>query len=247
MHRQNATTTFSPDEDEDRLARVRRSLVMVTASVVAAAFGSFGGEGRALADAEPPPPAASTIVPDAPLEAPPPPPRHKGVVLESRLGALAFLGDFKHVAPTAPWWHVDVGYEILKQLAVFGYGELAFTSTSETETAANATAFPIYGFGGGVRVTIHATDRVAFFLEGDLGTLRADVPRGTLANLGYGNAETFSFAAGGRLGVEWYQVDRHLAFGLDVGVRDALGFAEQFIGTGPPLMLDASGAIRYTF
>jgi len=187
------------------------------------------------------------ILQEAPLEAPPPPPRHKGFVVESRLGALTFLGDFKHLAPTAPWWHVDAGYELLKWLGVFAYGELSFTSTSQLETAANTIAFPIYGFGGSLRATVHATDRVAFFLEGNVGTMRADVPKGALADLGFANAERFGVVFGGRLGFEWYQVDRHLAFGLDVGVRDATGFAEQFIGTSPPLMIDASAAVRYTF
>jgi hypothetical protein len=167
-------------------------------------------------------------------------------VVESRLGALAFLGDFRHVAPTAPWWHADIGYEIAKWFAVFGYGELSFTSSSEAEGPSNSYAFPIYGFGGGLRGTVHATDRVAFFLEADGGAMRADVPKGALADLGYANAERFGASFGGRVGVEWYQIDRHLAFGLDVGLRDATGFAEEFIGTGPPLMLDASGAIRYS-
>ena len=168
-------------------------------------------------------------------------------MIESRLGALAFLGDFRHVAPTAPWWHMDLGYEFLKWLAVFGYGELSFTDTSGAEGASNAFAFPIYGFGGGARATVHATPRVALFLELDAGAMRADVPKGALAVLGFANAESFGATFGGRLGVEWYQVDRHLGFGLDVGLRDATGFAEQFVGTGLPLMLDASGAVRYTF
>ena len=237
---------------------MRRSLGILSAPAVPAFLVFFAAVRPAYAQAPPPEPAQVTVVvepsappppilPEAPLEAPPPPPRHKGLVLESRLGALVFLGDFRHIAPTAPWWHVDLGYEIVRWLAVFGYGEVAFTDTSEVETGANVSAFPMYGFGGGLRGTVHATPRVAFFLEGDGGTLRADVPRGTLVNLGFANAETFGLAVGGRVGVEWYQVDRHLAFGLDVGLRDALGFAEQFIGTSPPLMLDASGAVRYTF
>lgn len=169
------------------------------------------------------------------------------MVVESRVGALAFLGDFKHIAPTAPWFHVDVGYEFLKWLAVFAYGELSFTDTSEAQGPSNSVAFPIYGFGGGPRATVHATPRVAFFVEGDVGAMRADVPHGALLDLGYGKAETFGVTFGGRLGVEWYQVDRHLALGLGVGVRDATGFAQQFLSTSPPLMLDASAAIRYTF
>ncbi len=231
-----------------------RGLAAAASLVIVAAPGPVRAQSATDAQASSPspstnpePPPSGAILPEAPLEAPPPPPRHKGVVVESRLGALAFLGDFRHVAPTAPWWHVEAGYELLKWLAVFGYGEVCFTDTSEIETGANNTGFPIYGFGGAVRATVHATPRVAFFLEGDGGTMRADVPRGTLVNLGYAKAELFSPVFGGRFGVEWYQVDRHLAFGLDVGVRDALGFAEQFIGTSPPLMLDASGAIRYTF
>jgi hypothetical protein len=169
------------------------------------------------------------------------------VVVESRVGALVFLGDFRHVAPDAPWFHVDVGYEFFKWLGLFAYGELSFTDTSGTQGPSNSVAFPIYGFGGGPRFTVHVTPRVALFLEGDVGAMRADVPHGALVDLGYANAEKFGVSFGGRFGVEWYQVDRHLAFGLDVGVRDATGFAEQFIGTSPPLMLDASAAIRYTF
>lgn len=188
-----------------------------------------------------------SLLPSPIPEDPPMPPRRRGVVIESRLGALAFLGDFRHISPTAPWWHVDVGYEILNWLGVFGYGEVAFTDTSEIQGAALITAFPIYGFGGGARVTLHASRRVAFFGEGNAGAMRADVPKGTLIDQGFGNAEQFSLAVGGRVGVEWYQLDRHLAFGLDVGLRDALGFVQQFSPTGPPLMLDASGAVRYTF
>ena len=191
--------------------------------------------------------APSSILPEAPLEAPPPPPHRKGLVLESRLGALAFLGDFRHLSPTAPWWHTDLGYELLNWLAVFGYGELAFTSTSESQGPSNAIAFPIFGFGGGARITVHVTRRVALFLEGDAGAMKADVPHGALVDLGFGNAERLGLTFGGRLGVEWYQVDRHLAFGLDVGLRDATGFAKEFVGSGPPLMIDASAAVRYTF
>ena len=77
--------------------------------------------------------------------------------------------------------------------------------------------------------------------------MRADVPKGALRNLGFANAESFGGAFGGRVGVEWYQVDRHLAFGLDVGVRDATSFTKQFSASGPPLMLDASGVVRYAF
>jgi hypothetical protein len=168
-------------------------------------------------------------------------------VVESGLGALVFLGDFRHCAPPAPWWHVDLGYDLFRWLGVFAYAELAFTDTSEKEGPANSTAFPLYGFGGALRGTVHATRRVAFFLEGDAGGLTADVPHGALAQLGFAKAERIGLGFGGRLGFEWYPIDRHLAFGLDVGLRDVPSLAEQLNSTAPPLVLDASAVVGYTF
>jgi hypothetical protein len=72
-------------------------------------------------------------------------------------------------------------------------------------------------------------------------------PRDTLIFLGYGPAQTLGFAPGGRLGVEWYQIDRHMALGLSVGLRYALNFQSQAGGGDLPLMLDGSVAFRYTF
>ncbi len=77
--------------------------------------------------------------------------------------------------------------------------------------------------------------------------MKADVPKGALANLGYKNAENLGVAFGGRLGLEWYQVDRHMALGISAGVRDATGFARTFGGSDTGLMADASATIRYTF
>jgi hypothetical protein len=192
-------------------------------------------------------PAATAFFPEAPLEVPPPLPRKKGLVMETRLGGLAFLGKFGEMAPTAPWIHGQLGWEFFKWLMLFGYGELAFTGTSGNQTEVNTIYFPIYGFGGGLRFTVHVTDRVALFLQGNAGAMSAVVPRDSLTFLGYQNAQSLGFAVGGRLGVEWYQVDRHIALGLAVGVRDALGFKIQDGESDTPLMLDASLAFRYTF
>lgn len=194
-------------------------------------------------DVTPPP---TTTIPEAPAEAPPPVPRHKGLVVEGNIGALGFLGDFRHVAPTAPWFHVLAGYEIFNWLMLFGEGELAFTDTSEAEGPSQVYAFPIFGFGGGLRVTIHATHRFAVFVQGNIDALKADVPKGALADLGYKNAESLGISFGGRIGIEWYQMDRHLALGLSGGVRDATGFARTY-GSDTGLMADAAATIRYTF
>jgi hypothetical protein len=194
-------------------------------------------------DTSPPP---AKILPEAPAEAPPPLPRHKGFVAEGNLGALGFFGNFRHVAPVAPWIHATFGYELLNFLMVFVEGELAQTDTSEAQGPSDVYAFAIFGFGGGLRATIHAGDRVALFVQGDLGALKADVPHGALADLGYKNAESLGLQFGGRLGFEWYQMDRHMALGLSAGARDATGFAKT-IGSDTGLMADASATIRYTF
>ena len=191
--------------------------------------------------------APASTLPEAPLEAPPPAPHHKGLVLESSLGALGFLGDFGHVAPTAPWYHGQLGYEVLPWLMFFGEGELAFTSTSISQDESHSYSFPIFGFGGGGRVTVHATPRVAFYLQGSIGVMEANVPTGALAVLGYRNAESLEPSFAARIGVEWYQIDRHLALGLAVGVRDATGFAKLGETSDTGLMADASLVIRYTF
>lgn len=186
------------------------------------------------------------LLPEAPLESPPPPPRHKGLVLESSLGAADFLGKFGATAPLGFWLHTQLGYEIFNWLMVFGEGELTFTDTSGTQGPTQAEGFPIFGFGGGLRATVHLTDRVAIFAQGDLGAMKADITTGALANIGYKNAEALGLYFGGRVGVEWYQIDRHVALALQVGLRDATGF-KRVVGSDLPLMLDAGLALRYTF
>jgi hypothetical protein len=211
---------------------------------VGAASGTAGSNAP-LVDTTPAP-TGSSFFPEAPPEAPPPLPRKKGLVLETRLGALAFLGKFNTVAPPGPWIQTQLGYEFFKWLMVYGYGELAFTGTSNEANETAEIYFPVYGFGGGLRFTVHVTDRVALFLQGNAGAMSAIVPRDSLAFIGFGNAETLGFATGGRLGVEWYQIDRHMALSLGVGLRDAFNFKIEF-GSDVPLMLDAGAALRYTF
>lgn len=191
-----------------------------------------------------------TTLPEPSPEAPPPRPRHKGVVLETTAGMLAFAGDFRHIAPPGYWLHGQLGYEFLPWLMVFGESELALTDTSEAQGESQSMSFPIFGFGFGARGTIHVTDRVALFLQGSLGWLEAIVPKDSLAILGYPNAEALNLSFGGRIGVEWYQIDRHLALVAQGGIRDAQGFARSEFGfpsNDTPLMWDIALGLRYTF
>ncbi|HEY1691906.1 MAG TPA: hypothetical protein VGG39_07075 [Polyangiaceae bacterium] len=188
-----------------------------------------------------------TTLPTPPPEAPPPRPHKKGLVLEATAGSLGFIGQFRHVAPPGFWMHMQLGYEVWNWLMVFGEGEMAFTDTGIAEDESHAMAFPIYGFGGGLRATIHPTERFAFFLQGEGGALSAYVPHDSLTILGFRNAESLSGSVGGRLGLEWYHLDRHIALTAQGGVRDAMGFAKLIGASDLPLMWDASAGFRYTF
>jgi hypothetical protein len=194
----------------------------------------------------PPAPVGTAFFPEAPPEAPPPLPRKKGLVLETRLGGLAFLGKFGSLAPAAPWVQTQLGWEFFKWLMLFGYGELAFTGTSSETGELSTIYFPLYGFGGGLRGTFHVSDRVALFVQGNAGAMSVIVPRDSLLFLGFANAESLGLAIGTRVGIEWYQIDHHMALSFGIGLRDALNFKIQS-ETDVPLMLDAGAALRYTF
>jgi hypothetical protein len=185
--------------------------------------------------------------PEGPVEAPPPRPHRKGLVLESTLGVLGFGGQFRHVAPPAYWLHAQLGYELTDWLMAFGEGELAFTDSSVAQDPSHSQVFPLYGFGGGARGTVHFTPRVAAFLQAQVDALSANVPHNALTFLGYKKAETLGPSFGARLGVVWYQIDRHLALTAQVGARDALGFARTTGASDLPIMWDGALGLSYTF
>jgi hypothetical protein len=183
----------------------------------------------------------------APAEAPPPPPYKKTLVLDSSVGALAFLGQFGKVAPPGPWMHTQLGYEVLKWLMLYGEGELAFTDTSNKQGPPKTRAFPLFGFGGGARFTIRFTDRFGVYLQGSLGAMKADIATNALGVLGFRDAETLGLYLASRLGAEYYQLDRHFALGLNAGVRLAQGFARTGASTDTPAAVDGGASLRYAF
>jgi hypothetical protein len=184
---------------------------------------------------------------DQATEAPPERPRPQGFVLESTLGVMGFLGQFRHVAPPAYWFHGQLGYELTRGFMVFASGDLSFTDTSESQEEANRYVVPLWGLGGGLRGTVYANDRVAVYGQAEAGTLAASVKHDQLAILGFRNAEGPKPSAGARLGIEWYQVDRHLALCVVGGARYAQGFAKVVGSTDLPLMWDAGVSLRYGF
>ena len=188
-----------------------------------------------------------STLPEAPLEAPPPPPRHKGFVLEQSLGALGFMGKLGNTTGhPAIWLQTQAGYEIFKWLMVFATGEVAFTDTGTSAGPEQNRAFPILGFGAGARLTIPFTERVGMYLQGAVGGDVAYVPSGELVDFGYGALESLGFWAGGRLGFEWFQVDRHLGLGVSGGARYMANITIE-TGGDLPLAWDATFDLRYTF
>jgi hypothetical protein len=77
--------------------------------------------------------------------------------------------------------------------------------------------------------------------------MKADVPNNAFAILGYSGVERLGTSFGARVGLEWYQVDRHLALGIAGGLRDAAGFAKTTEPSDSGLMWDAAVTLRYTF
>lgn len=191
--------------------------------------------------------AALADVPAAPAEAPPPLPYKKTVVIDSSVGALVFLGKFGETAPPSPWIRMQVGYELFKWLMFFGEGELGFTDTSGSQAPPRTRTFPLFGFGGGGRFTARFTDRFGVYLQGSLGAMKADIRARSLDIIGYGDAESLGLYLGGRLGLEWYQIDRHFALGVNAGLRTATNFKLATGASDTPLAFDAGASIRYAF
>jgi hypothetical protein len=177
----------------------------------------------------------------SPLEVPPPPPRRKGVVLETSVGAMGFLGKLKNVSPTASMLHVQLGYEPLRWLMAFVEGDISFTSTRYLEPS---RGYAMYAMGGGARVTFHLSERVTGYAQGDLGVM--ETSSDLLRSYGFRHAEDWNLYYGGTLGLEWYQVNPHYALALNGGVRKTPGF-ERVVGSDSALSWLGAAAIRYTF
>lgn len=177
-------------------------------------------------------------------EAPPPPPRHHGFVLQSSVGGLGHLGPMSSVSPTSPEFRLTAGYEILDWLMVLGEANLVLSSTRYANPPPGPRTYAYYAFGGGLRFTVGIGESFAVYLQGALGASRANDD--VLINHGYLDSTTLSLYYGGLIGFEWYQVNPHLALGIDAGVNYYVGFARE-LSTSPPLAVRSAVSIKYTF
>jgi hypothetical protein len=177
--------------------------------------------------------------------APPPPPRKKGFVLESSIGVLGQLGPLKHITPTAPWFGLRLGYEPLRWLMVFAESDLFVASTSYAKRPPPPRSFVFWNVGAGLRLTVKPTERVGVYAQGSVGMGRAT---GDVLELyGYEHAEELGLYGSAELGVEWYQVNPHLALALHGGVRDYPRTLKRDRDPGAPLAWLSGLALRYTF
>jgi hypothetical protein len=182
---------------------------------------------------------------DEDAAAPPPPPRKKGFVLESSLGVMGQLGHLKNIAPNAPWFGLRFGYEPLRWLMVFAESDLFVASTSYAHPPPPARSFAFWSFGGGVRLTVKPVDRIGVFVQGSVGAGRAtdDV----LELYGYQHADELGFYQSAELGVEWYQINPHLALAVHGGVRNYPRALKRDLDSQAPMTWLSGAGLRYTF
>jgi hypothetical protein len=177
-------------------------------------------------------------------EAPPPPPRDHGFVIQSSVGGIGHLGPLREVSPTSPEFRLTLGYEFLDWFMLLGQTGLVLSSTRYANPPPGPRSYAYYSFGGGLRFTFGIAEDFALYLQGELGAGRANDD--VLINHGYLDSTTLSLYYGGRVGFEWYQVNPHLALGLDAGVTNYVGL-ERELSTSPPLALQSAVSIKYTF
>lgn len=182
---------------------------------------------------------------DDELEAPPPPPRKHGFVLESSIGVMGQIGHLKNITPAAPWFGLRLGLEPLRWLMVFAESDLFVASTSYAHPPPPPRSFAFWNVGAGFRITVKPTDRFGVYLQGSLGGGRAT--EDVLELYGYPHADELGFYQSAELGLEWYQINPHLALALHGGVRNYPRTLKRERSSQPPMTWLSGLALRYTF
>jgi hypothetical protein len=181
--------------------------------------------------------------PDPALEVPPLPPRRHGWVVEGSAGALGHLGNMRDVSPVAPWFRLQLGFELTDWLMPFVQGDVSLASTSLANRPPEKRAYALFGVGAGCRLSWQAFSAIGFYLQGDAGL--ASVNQDVLATYGYPDADRLRPYAGAALGIEWFQLSPHYALALSGGARDYFQGFDRINGDRPPWVWFSSVAIRY--
>lgn len=179
-------------------------------------------------------------------EAPLPAPRAHGLVVESGVGFVSHVGSLKHITPTAPWFQVRVGYEIFSFMMPFVEGDIAFATTSYATEPPPPRSYFHYGAGAGLRFTVPIGDLIGILAQGSLGFAQVS-EQNVLSIYGFPDADEPNLYVGAELGVEWYQVNPHLALAAHGGIRSYGAGLTRDRGTDPPLAVVGSADLRYAF
>jgi hypothetical protein len=171
------------------------------------------------------------------------PPRRHGLVIEGSVGALGHLGDMRHVSPIAPWFRLQLGYEPLDWLMVYGAADVALSSTSYAQRPPEKRGYALFGMSAGARLAWQPISVLGFYLQADAGL--ASVDQDVLATYGYPDADRLRPFVGGMLGIEWFQVSPHYALAVYGGARDYVQNFERRNGSRPPIAWVSGLALRY--
>lgn len=179
-------------------------------------------------------------------ETPLPAPRHHGLVLESALGFVTQIGSMKHIAPTAPDFGLRMGYEFLDWLMPFVEANVAFASTAYAPRPPPERSYFHYGAGAGLRLTVPLGRILAVLAQGSLGFARVS-EQNVLSVYGFPDADEANLYLDAQLGLEWYQVNPHLALAFHGGVRHYGAGLERDRGSDPPIAAVGNVSLRYAF
>jgi hypothetical protein len=171
------------------------------------------------------------------------PPRRHGVVIEGSVGALGHLGDMRHVSPVAPWFRLQLGYEPLDWLMLYGAADVALASTSYAQRPPDKRGYALFGVSAGARVAWQPVSVLGFYLQADAGL--SGVDQDVLATYGYADADRLRPFVGAVLGIEWFQVSPHYALAVYGGARDYVQNFERRNGSRAPIAWISGLAIRY--
>jgi hypothetical protein len=179
-------------------------------------------------------------------EQPLPAPRRHGFVLESGVGFVTQFGAMAHITPTAPLFQLRFGYEVLRWLMPFIESDLAFANTSYASEPPPPRSYFHFGAGAGARFTLPVGRVLAVFAQGSLGLARVS-EENVLSVYGFPDADEFNLYFDGQLGLEWYQVNPHLALGAHGGIRSYGNGLTRERGGQAALAALGTANLRYAF
>jgi hypothetical protein len=124
--------------------------------------------------------------------------------------------------------------------------DVAFASTAYAPRPPPERSYFHYGAGAGVRVTIPVGRVLAVLAQGSFGFSRVS-EQNVLSVYGFPDADEPTLYLDGELGLEWYQVNPHLALAVHGGVKHYGAGLTRDRGSDPPIAAVGSMNLRYAF